>query len=467
MISRLAPIRRYRPIDLRNPINQSAPLNRGLVAWYLGVPGLSGGSKFYDLRGVNAGTLNSFGTGYGWGPTNRPGGFAQINFNGTASLIVLPNIGPSGAAPRTLRAKVKNTAGSTGTNPILYVGPAAAINFERFAIYCNVNEAGDVYVSFVDSDLYTPIGAIPDDGQFHDLVVTYAGGVISTSSVSVYVDRVSQSLTFAGTYGNTANTVPTYCFIGQDYSSHFWNGAMDDIALISMAWGQQSVDAWSISSKAGYPFELNRVSSMLPLPRSGGANSYTETNTDSLTLSDSDFAIRRTFPSLSDSLTLSASDSGNRATFPSLSDSLTISDLVSAVRATFPSLSDSLTISDLVSAVRATFPSLADSLTLSDLSSGSRRLHESVSDSLTISDLVSAVRATFPSLSDSLTLTATCAGIVGVLHAESLSDSLTMSDMVSAVAIAIQFPLLDQNAVSHNRHRRNWQLLTKYYNSLG
>jgi hypothetical protein len=427
MISRLAPIRRYRPIDLRNPINQSAPLNRGLVAWYLGVPGLSGGSKFYDLRGVNAGTLNSFGTGYGWGPTNRPGGFAQINFNGTASLIVLPRIVPSGAAPRTLHVKVKNPASSTGNNTILYAGPGALINFQQFSIYCNVFEAGDVYVEFDDADLFTPPGVIPNDGQFHDLVVTYAGGVISTSSVSVYVDGVSQSLIFSGVSGATANTVPTYCLIGQDYSSNFWNGAMDDIALISMAWGQQSVDAWSISSKAGYPFELNRVSSMLPLLRSGGANSYTETNTDSLTLSDSDFAIRRTFPSLSDSLTLSASDSGKRATFPSL----------------------------------------ADSLTLSDLSSGSRRLHESVSDSLTISGLVSAVRATFPSLSDSLTLTATCAGIVGVLHAESLSDSLTMSDMVSAVAIALQFPLLDQNAVSHNRHRRNWQLLTKYYNSLG
>jgi len=424
MISRFAPIRRYRPIDLRNPINQSAPLNRGLVAWWRVTPGLSGGgTQFYDLRGICPGTLAA---GVSWN-NKSAWGIGSLYFNGGGSAYVAMPTGAAVVSGNNITVAATFSPGVLTRGDICTRwtnGVSDALHEQFDLLYGLTSGSPQFFVS--DGTGAGPYSSGPSligmsVGNVYRIVGTFDGSV-----VSVYVNgRLGASAAHAITMSTGSSiSIRLGNNLGGDGAA---TGYLFEAEVLGRTWTASEVYADYLSCLANRPLELNRVSSMLPLLRSGGANSYTETNTDSLTLSDSDFAIRRTFPSLSDSLTLSASGSGQRATFPSL----------------------------------------ADSLTLSDLSSGLRGLHESVSDSLTISDLVSAVRATFPSLSDSLTLTATCAGIVGALYAESLSDSLTMSDMVSAVAIALQFPLLDQNAVSHNRHRRNWQLLTKYYNSLG
>ncbi len=91
----------YRQINLGNPIS-SHPLNRGLAAAYIGLPGSSGGTRFLDLLARYPLTLS----GATWRP--RPAPIANdILFDGTASY--LEGIAPVTANPFTLACRFNAT----------------------------------------------------------------------------------------------------------------------------------------------------------------------------------------------------------------------------------------------------------------------------------------------------------------------------------------------------------------------
>lgn len=75
-------------VDWGQPVNWAHPLNRGLVSWWLAVPGRMGyGSMAWrDLCGRNNGTLTSFTAGgsHWGGAKGRKGGWGSISFRGSA-----------------------------------------------------------------------------------------------------------------------------------------------------------------------------------------------------------------------------------------------------------------------------------------------------------------------------------------------------------------------------------------------
>lgn len=89
------------PIDCGCPLNRNHPLAKGLVAWYLALPGLSGGAKWRDLCSPadlnvgNHGTLTNIvqSGSSGWQGTSRPGGWVEIRFDGVDDYV---NCGSSG-----------------------------------------------------------------------------------------------------------------------------------------------------------------------------------------------------------------------------------------------------------------------------------------------------------------------------------------------------------------------------------
>jgi hypothetical protein len=87
------------PIILSHPINQNAPLNRGRIGWWVGVPGLSGSTAMYDVVGRNS--MTTFGTAAVWkyaplgfpsgGLTATSGNYAAYGtINSTLKLTALP-----------------------------------------------------------------------------------------------------------------------------------------------------------------------------------------------------------------------------------------------------------------------------------------------------------------------------------------------------------------------------------------
>jgi Concanavalin A-like lectin/glucanases superfamily len=81
--------------------NMAHPLLRGLQYWWRGVPGLTGSVWLIDLVAYNYGTLLNmgYGTTSGWSPSTRPGGYAQINFDGADDSIATTD--PAGVTPST------------------------------------------------------------------------------------------------------------------------------------------------------------------------------------------------------------------------------------------------------------------------------------------------------------------------------------------------------------------------------
>lgn len=73
-----------------NPLNRHHPLARGLAAWYLSIPGLRGGQYWYDLCGLNHGTLAN---GTTWSRFQRPGAFGPaLQFDGVNDKVSIPSI---------------------------------------------------------------------------------------------------------------------------------------------------------------------------------------------------------------------------------------------------------------------------------------------------------------------------------------------------------------------------------------
>jgi hypothetical protein len=69
--------------------NLQHPLLAGLLNWWRAVPGRTGGDRFFDLVGGFHGTLVNYGATLGWSPAERPGGAAQLNFNGSNTYVTV------------------------------------------------------------------------------------------------------------------------------------------------------------------------------------------------------------------------------------------------------------------------------------------------------------------------------------------------------------------------------------------
>lgn len=69
-----------------NAVNRSAPLNRGLTAWWLHLPNRlgCGGVTFRDLTGSYHGTLTNSPT---WNGLRNPGGFGSLLFNDSNNYV--------------------------------------------------------------------------------------------------------------------------------------------------------------------------------------------------------------------------------------------------------------------------------------------------------------------------------------------------------------------------------------------
>ena len=74
-------------INLADPVNRSHPHNRGLVSWWMALPGLTGGSKFTNLLGRHHGSLTNMNPATDWVGTTRPGGWGALDFSGGSEHV--------------------------------------------------------------------------------------------------------------------------------------------------------------------------------------------------------------------------------------------------------------------------------------------------------------------------------------------------------------------------------------------
>jgi hypothetical protein len=229
------------------PTMSSAVL-KDVQHWWRAVPGLVGGNTLYDLvpGSLDHGTFTNMGysSTSGWSGTARPGGLAQLNFDGVDDYVQTPQ--PSGMAvnrPVTLCVWVYSTAVGIGgggrvllrmSNPNTFTG----IMFH----WADSNTGTDVQrPSFsVDSDsgLFVVIRVTADRplNTWEHLCATYDGsqtpGGMFLYANGVNLATVVETNTGFGAFTNNPWRIGAH---NNATPTDFFQGAMDDIMVYTRA----------------------------------------------------------------------------------------------------------------------------------------------------------------------------------------------------------------------------------------
>lgn len=180
-----------------------------------------------DSKGVNNGTDTAITYNAGNGKFGQGAGF-----NGSTSKIVLPNLGVGAATARSISAWIKPTGVPSVQNTVFCYGIDAANTI--CGLHVGVNP-GDIYWGFGANDYHTGNVVLGDVWQH--IAAVYDGGVLSTSTVHLYLNGVEKTNTKLGGQTSAANTSDSLYAIGFDVSDALgsFNGAIDDVAIFNRA----------------------------------------------------------------------------------------------------------------------------------------------------------------------------------------------------------------------------------------
>lgn len=223
-------------IDLRDPVNRKHPLNKGRVAWWLTLPGRYGGKTWYDLIGLNHGTLTGMGNSTnGWRPSARQGGSGHMLFAGTGTSVAFP-AAATGATFTIMAwqatAGDSNLLGHSSLNQQFRIGHGGS----------NVLSIFDGGVETISSTLAVA------RGQWSFVCVTQ-----NATTISFYENGKLIS-TSAATSSITYNQIGAFQSGGVIPAT----GPIDDVSIYSRALSAAEVLSYYNLSRRGYPGILNQ-----------------------------------------------------------------------------------------------------------------------------------------------------------------------------------------------------------------
>ena len=242
------------PVYTPQPINQDHGLNAGRVLWLLGIPPLDGGAIWWDLCGAFPGTLTSMTAlaSNGWRRPTRSNGFSPVQFDGTAALVNTNFLGISGATHLSVAMWFKRP--TTSTIAALVGSHSAGSNqwdiiaFSDGNVYC-IPGVGSTSCHFPSNDT-----------QWHRVLATYDGTQSTNAGkLQMYLDGVSQTITFTGAIVSSIPSIAQALQVGRDPVNNRWaNGLQDDISVWTRT--LTAAEAWADYelSLLGYPGVLNR-----------------------------------------------------------------------------------------------------------------------------------------------------------------------------------------------------------------
>lgn len=104
-------------VNMLSPVDRLHPLNRGLVARWQALPGLTGGRRLIDL--VNPGphgrhgTLTNMDPATDWVGTSRPGGYGALDFDGSDDRVAVADVPVNGDFTLITSVNIDSLAVST------------------------------------------------------------------------------------------------------------------------------------------------------------------------------------------------------------------------------------------------------------------------------------------------------------------------------------------------------------------
>lgn len=251
-------------IDAVCPVDWSHPLTKGLVSWWLCVPGWMGGSRLVDIARPgphgNHGTLTN---GPTWAGSSRPGGFGSIGTVGDADAYV-QNAASSGlptgaSSPWTFAFWHRTRTLKSLSCPFGFGeearGAGGTVGAKRAVL--QFGGAGDYYFWGENRDWDTGV-AWDVDSTWHHVAFTYDAASGAFGDLRFYRDgrlaagpnTLASTLTTAGSYLYACTKHPSGTSPDADF---------DDGIILARCWSAAEVAAWYDQSRRGHPDTLRRL----------------------------------------------------------------------------------------------------------------------------------------------------------------------------------------------------------------
>lgn len=249
------------PIFTPDPLVGEHPLNRGKVAWWLTVPGWDGGRQWYDLIGSNHGTLANMGVGWGWRNTARPGGWGQVQFDGTSSYVGTPL-----AAPTFSTGTIAWWQDPAGTPTDGVDRFAWGVGDATFANQVSAEKWTDNqwYIGWIAGGVdqravFAATDANFRRGRYH---LTWQAGGPS----QVYLDGTLIGQNAGNTSAPATVTGATFRLGAASDLVSFWSGGLDNIAIWNRTLTAAEIAEECRSDVLGYPGVLRRFAPRVVRP---------------------------------------------------------------------------------------------------------------------------------------------------------------------------------------------------------
>ncbi len=229
-----------------NAVNRAAPLNRGLVGWWMNLPNRlgGGGSAFRDLLGRYHGTIS----GALWDGRKVPGGFGCLRLDGADDYVgFTPFALPTTAGTISLKwCPLETVTGSE--HPIFEAQLGSPVRvFQIIPHLSSLLIAG--WYNNGDDDRIITANPSYTTGQWYRFTVSWTNG----GATNAYLDNTSIGSTATLTATWDTSTATTMRF-GWDDSPSYGNFLLDDIRIYDRVVSPAVID---LASRGGYRNELN------------------------------------------------------------------------------------------------------------------------------------------------------------------------------------------------------------------
>jgi len=249
--------------------NPAHPLVRGLVGWWRAVPGLTGGTTWYDLMpAARHGTLlNMTGTADGWSATDRPGGTAQVNFDGVDDAVQVGGTTDFQFANATFTVTGWVKASNCATNTCALVGKRQLTTGSWFVRI----DTGGTLTARLDglsgTNLRSTVTSTWADGTWRHFaaVMTSDTTTMANNAVTIYTNGVLDQGALTQTDVYNPGTVPVAFGVQADnLATAPLTGALDDIRIYDHGLSDREVAALYQQSVRGDP-DLLPVPALMPM----------------------------------------------------------------------------------------------------------------------------------------------------------------------------------------------------------
>lgn len=234
-------------VNLTDPVDRAHPLNKGLVAWWLGLPQYAGGNTWFDLCRRHESQFGGTLPFAQFRPARRPGGWGAYDYDGNDRSRTAYKLITGTSFTVSLWLRTSNA------------GFGLQIPWDQgvTVIYLRLEATGKLSFVVDGTDVSASSATVLVDGRWTHACLTSAG-----ASQALYVNaaqEVTDSRTPDPAGGPAGFTLGARSGGGFAY----W-GQLDDARVYDRCLTAGEVSALYHESRAGYPGCLRRVRAAAP-----------------------------------------------------------------------------------------------------------------------------------------------------------------------------------------------------------